>query len=73
MIDPDLLFDGLAEADQDALDEMVRAMDEALGEILKTHKPNSGETCKKCNGFYPHAEPNQADGTLICFSCRKYG
>lgn len=30
-----------------------------------------GCNCKKCKEFYPYAEPNQDDGTLICYSCRK--
>jgi hypothetical protein len=36
-------------------------------------KPKDGRDgcdCVKCNNFYPFAESNQEDGTLICFSCR---
>ncbi len=29
-----------------------------------------GCDCKKCKEFYPYAEPNQDDGTLICYQCR---
>ena len=29
-----------------------------------------GCICCKCNEFYPYAEPNQENGTLICYSCR---
>lgn len=29
-----------------------------------------GLDCKKCTDFYQFAEPNQEDGTLICFKCR---
>lgn len=29
-----------------------------------------GCNCKKCKEFYPYAEPNQDDGTLVCYSCR---
>lgn len=29
-----------------------------------------GMSCKSCKEFYPMAEPNQSDGTLICYSCR---
>lgn len=29
--------------------------------------------CNKCGELFPYAEPNQKDGTLICYSCRKYG
>lgn len=31
-----------------------------------------GATCIECNEFYKYAEPNQPDGTLICYSCREY-
>lgn len=30
----------------------------------------NGLTCKVCKELYPYAEPNQYDGTLICYSCR---
>lgn len=29
-----------------------------------------GCSCKKCKEFYEFAEPNQEDGTLVCWSCR---
>lgn len=29
-----------------------------------------GFSCKKCTNFFPLSEPNQKDGTLICWSCR---
>jgi len=31
---------------------------------------SDGCTCKKCKEFYPYAEPNQNDNTLICYGCR---
>jgi hypothetical protein len=31
-----------------------------------------GCACAKCQEFYFYAEPNQPDGTLICFLCRTY-
>lgn len=31
---------------------------------------SDGCTCKKCKTFYEYAEPNQEDGTLICWACR---
>ena len=31
---------------------------------------SDGCTCKKCKEYYQYAEPNQDDGTLICFGCR---
>lgn len=30
-----------------------------------------GLACIVCKEFYPYAEPNRGDGTLICFSCRQ--
>lgn len=33
-------------------------------------KKSDGCNCKKCKEFYPYAEPNQEDGTLICYQCR---
>lgn len=29
-----------------------------------------GCICAKCKEFYPYAEPNMDDGTLVCYSCR---
>lgn len=33
-------------------------------------KKSDGCNCKKCKEFFPYAEPNQEDGTLICYACR---
>lgn len=33
-------------------------------------KDKDGCECKKCKEFYQYAEPNQDDGTLICYGCR---
>ena len=33
-------------------------------------KDKGGCSCKKCKEYYDYAEPNQEDGTLICWSCR---
>lgn len=33
-------------------------------------KDKDGCDCKVCKEFYPYAEPNQDDGTLVCYSCR---
>jgi len=30
-----------------------------------------GFPCKKCTNFFPYSQPNQKDGTLICWSCRQ--
>lgn len=29
-----------------------------------------GYFCMKCKDHYPFSEPNQKDGTLICYACR---
>jgi len=31
-----------------------------------------GEVCKECNEFYHQAEPNQEDGSMICWNCKNY-
>lgn len=43
---------------------------------LATPKPEAkkinkdGCDCKKCKEYFPYAEPNQDDGTLVCYKCR---
>lgn len=32
----------------------------------------NGCSCVKCGELYPQSEPNQPDGTLICYSCRRF-
>jgi hypothetical protein len=39
--------------------------------MVAVQKP-SGLNCKKCNEHFPFAAPNQPDGTMVCWSCRKY-
>lgn len=46
---------------------------EAPEEKKKSKRDPDGCACKKCKEFYQFAEPNQEDGTLICYSCRTYG
>lgn len=36
----------------------------------KKEDKEDGCSCKKCEKFFPMSEPNQEDGTLICYSCR---
>ena len=31
---------------------------------------NDGMYCAYCEEFFPYAEPNQIDGSLICYQCR---
>ena len=40
--------------------------------IVKAERIMTGLVCKKCNEYFEFAEPNQDDGTLICFVCRRY-
>ena len=35
-----------------------------------TTNHSSGCICKRCNSKNDYAQPNQADGTYICFECR---
>ena len=38
--------------------------------VEEKKKDSDGCTCKKCKEYYQYAEPNQEDGTLICYGCR---
>lgn len=33
-------------------------------------KHSGGCVCRKCKELFPYAEPNQEDGTLVCYACR---
>jgi len=46
--------------------------DKALKKKVKSRSPDSsdGMMCKQCKKFYPYAEANQEDGTLMCYACR---
>jgi hypothetical protein len=39
-------------------------------EEKRKEKKSDGCTCKKCKEFFEYAEPNQEDGSLICWACR---
>jgi hypothetical protein len=53
--------------------DMNASATQAPVEKKKTkRKEEDGCICKKCKEFYPYAEPNQEDGTLICYGCRKH-
>jgi hypothetical protein len=45
---------------------VVVGIDSVLDVIIRT----DGTVCVGCKKFYPYAEPNQDDNTLICYSCR---
>lgn len=38
----------------------------------KRSQLSKGMSCKKCKSFCDFAEPNQEDGTLLCYSCRNH-
>lgn len=40
--------------------------------IASIRQQMDGLICKKCLQFFDYATANQEDGSLICFSCRKY-
>jgi hypothetical protein len=40
--------------------------------ISKVSSLLDGLFCCRCHDFYDMASPNQSDGTLLCWSCRKY-
>lgn len=35
-------------------------------------KNKDGCICTKCKELFPFAEPNQPNGTMICYYCRNY-
>lgn len=46
---------------------------ERLGLFLESRRKRrhpDGMICNKCKSFYDFAEPNQEDGSMICYSCR---
>ena len=52
-------------------ENVFRAIENAIKEIDEKEKVKSnGCFCAKCKEFFPYAEPNMEDGTLICYSCR---
>jgi len=36
----------------------------------RKRKHPDGMLCNKCKSFYKFAEPNQSDGSMICYSCK---
>lgn len=69
-----------ASIDQDACD-FLQIDDKYIGEeiiyiqesmICRVNSQIDGCACKQCKEFYHMAEPNQKDGTMICWQCRNY-
>ena len=40
--------------------------------IHSLYRKSDGMICNKCNEFFPMANANQSDGTMICWQCSKY-
>lgn len=41
------------------------------GNILNIIEKLDGATCNRCKEFNSKSEPNQEDGTFLCYQCRK--
>lgn len=52
------------------LEDLANRMEDFLESRRKRRHPD-GMLCQKCKNFYEFAEPNQEDGSMICYSCRK--
>lgn len=48
--------------------QYVKAGDVKAKEAIKV----AGYFCASCKTWAAHSEPNQQDGSFICFSCREY-
>lgn len=55
--------------DKKFLDENIIFIQESM--IVNVQSRLDGLSCVLCKEFYPYAEPNRGDGTLICYSCRQ--
>ena len=40
------------------------------GDALIKNNSSNGCTCQKCGLHNEYAEPNQSDGTFLCFTCK---
>lgn len=43
---------------------------ESFLESRRNRRSPDGMICQKCKSFYDYAEPNQEDGSMICYTCR---
>lgn len=39
--------------------------------VVEIYQQIDGMCCARCKDFFPMSEPNQANGTLLCYSCRQ--
>lgn len=49
---------------------VIPAEIEPVEKIFNKKQNKDGCNCKKCKEKYEYAEPNQSDGSFICYSCR---
>lgn len=50
-------------------DPIIIGIDYAVEPVAKKNNKD-GCHCKKCKEYFPYAEPNQDDGSLVCYACR---
>lgn len=43
-----------------------------VGSTAQVSIAKAGCHCRKCREYFPFAEPNQTDGSLVCWNCRNY-
>lgn len=55
--------------DKKFLNETIIHIQENL--IANVQAKMDGMACVVCKEFYPYAQANRGDGTLICYSCRQ--
>jgi hypothetical protein len=49
--------------------DLVNRVEVYLDNKRKRKFPD-GMICRKCQAFYDFAEPNQSDGSMVCYTCR---
>lgn len=55
--------------DKKFLDENIVYIQENM--VAHVHDKLDGISCRICREFFQYAAPNQPDGSLICYSCRR--
>lgn len=52
------------------LEDLANRMEDFL-ESRRNRRQPDGMLCQKCKNFYEFAEPNQEDGSMVCYTCRR--